>query len=138
MNSKEALEIIGAQPCVDDAVHAAYDRLAVDARALWAVRVLDAWSDRNPGELSPTTGKRPLRPDVEESGAVHRVAGEYCVWIGSATYWGPTPDAARIAAAEALIAADPSLDPDALRSTPEQNTDTPAQVQGGRGPGKDE
>ncbi len=51
MNTKEALMIIGAQPCVDDAVHDAYDRLEADARALWAVRVL-AWHAVTGGKLT--------------------------------------------------------------------------------------
>jgi hypothetical protein len=66
----------------------------------WAVRVLDAWAERHPGDML---------------GAIFQDQ------MGN-TYWecpgedylhtAATPDAARIAAATALVAADPTLDPD--------------------------
>ena len=70
-----------------------------DARARWAVRVLDAWAEEHICSyiVAPTIG-------IQCAWNVY-LSPEY-------VYRSDTPDAARIAAATALVAADPSLDPD--------------------------
>lgn len=65
-----------------------------DARALWAVRVLDALAGRSDGRSWRTT---------------HNGQSCECMFPGHVARSGPTPDAARIAAAEALVEEDPSL-----------------------------
>lgn len=72
--------------------------LEADARALWAVRVLDAWAEQAPDYPFMTT-----RGEPDE-------AERWCCWRESADcegevqcyFYAPTPDAARIAAATAL------------------------------------
>ena len=70
------------------------------ARALWAVRVLDAWCARDDA--------RYIVFGLQWSGKSY-----YCSLRSAAmdkgTFRAPTPDAARIAAAEALLKEDPSL-----------------------------
>jgi hypothetical protein len=72
-------------------------KLEADARALWAVRVLDAWQVRYPDNHAFAT----------------YIAAHGDWRCGSHSYYqsgnGKTPDAARIAAAEALVAEDPTL-----------------------------
>jgi hypothetical protein len=74
-------------------------------RAAWAVAVLDYWALRNSG-FAFKTGTSPLDCDAEEP------------WICSVsmdaphrhlTRCGVSPDAARIAVAEALVDQDPTL-----------------------------
>ena len=73
--------------------------LEADARALWAVRVLDAWAAKQPG--------RPTSPSPNRT-----EHGDWWVWITAGGYHiGPDPDAARLAAATALY---PDL-PEAVR-----------------------
>jgi hypothetical protein len=75
--------------------------------ALWAVRVLDAWAEKHIRRApSPV-----CLVDERWSVAVPiRVPG------GSETraFYASTPDAARIAAAKALVAEDPTLEPQEL------------------------
>lgn len=82
-----------------DALYIENGKRQADARALWAVRVLDAWQLARPhrGYMTSPLG-------VTLYGTAER-----------ATYHDRDPDAARIAAATALVAADPSLDPDGVR-----------------------
>ncbi len=80
-----------------------------DARALWAVRMLDEWAESRAAWYTVTPDymgewRCTTYPDGEVPGAKH--------------YFGQTPDAARIAAAEALVVAHPELDPDAPRAAP--------------------
>jgi hypothetical protein len=73
-------------------------KLEADARALWAVRVLDRWAERNAERALSPEQADPVTSDVWavfESGEIIAT--------------GATPDAARIAAAEALVAEDPTL-----------------------------
>lgn len=77
------------------------DRLEADARAIWAVRVLDRGArahNRRP------TAPLPCLRDVD---GLFRHTGEFLI-EGAAGRFG-SEDAARIAAAEALVAEDPSL-----------------------------
>ena len=88
-----------------------YDTLLMrpsDARALWAVRVLDAWAERKPALAFTTeffgcaaTGV-PSEDDHSEDWA--------CVARNSSAlrYLGSTPDAARLAAADAVFPELPS------------------------------
>ncbi len=73
-----------------------------EARALWAVRVLDAHARKEQldSPYVPEWVGDQYKLDVED-----RHGPE---WL----FFAPTPDAARIAAATALVAADPTLDPD--------------------------
>ncbi len=79
--------------------------IEADARALWAVRVLDAWESK--------TRQSPFRtqPDSRVSPPSR---GWHCHAPCEAGYpfcrFGLTPDAARLATAIALVAADPSLE----------------------------
>ena len=73
--------------------------LLADARALWSVRVLDAWATANPSKLSPATSPHPTREDV---------LGWCTTIVGRTYYGGPTPDAARHAAALAVFASLPA------------------------------
>ncbi len=75
--------------------------IEADARALWAVRVLDAYTVKMPAGYSP-----PVAMPAELLGQ------GWVVFVEADPWFGDTPDAARIAAATALVAADPSLDPD--------------------------
>jgi hypothetical protein len=84
--------------------HDTIAKLQADARALWAVRVLDRWTRY---EGAQTGRWYVVQCCVVVLHAVSRVNPA----TGSERYFdGPTPDAARIAAAEALVAEDPSLD----------------------------
>jgi hypothetical protein len=74
-------------------------KLEADARAIWAVRVLDA------------RGLRWQCVDYHGPYAVDPSKRYRCEVGTQAAYEAETPDAARIAAAEALVAADPSLEP---------------------------
>lgn len=68
--------------------------LAKDARALWAIRVLDAWAA--PETLGGTRSRAERH---------NRRAHEVTLLEGyeeAGRYEGPTPDAARLAAADAL------------------------------------
>jgi hypothetical protein len=85
-----------------DVLRARDAKLEADARALWAVRVLDAWAMR--------VSMRAIH--VEHYGA----AGAHPGWSCRLWLWGSrpdvhcfaaAPDAARIAAAEALVAEHP-------------------------------
>ncbi len=67
-----------------------------DARALWAVRVLDAEAIKRRGRVRSPEPEQ-LTPEF------------YAWWCNGAC--GASPAAARIAAATALVAADPSLEP---------------------------
>ncbi len=69
-----------------------------DDRALWAVRVLDRWSDKHLTSDAYSTRKRP----GERHGCMSRSHAK--------KYWGDSYDAARIAAAEAMVAQDPTLE----------------------------
>lgn len=75
----------------------AKSQIESDARALWAVRVLDRWAD-----LEET-----------RSWEVYRMRNGWEIELradqASSFHQEATPDAARIAAAEALVAEDPSL-----------------------------
>ncbi len=72
-------------------------KLEADARALWAVRVLDNEA-RQRG-----IDEGPYRP--------HWVGDEWEIVIAEKLVRFADPDAARIAAATAFVAADPGLDP---------------------------
>jgi hypothetical protein len=104
-----------------DALYIANAKQAADARALWAVRVLDAWASRD-DERYVSFGPQYGGPSPGNLG------GHYCSLRRNdhrdaelrEGYFGTTPDAARLAAAEALVAADPSLAPDAQRATRNQ------------------
>ena len=66
------------------------EKSKADARALWAVRVLDAWAAKQPG--------RPTSPSPNRT-----EHGDWWVWVTAGGYHiGPDPDAARHAAATAL------------------------------------
>ncbi len=83
-------------------------KVQADARALWAVRVLDNEA-RQRG-----IDEGPYRPHWTGDGwEIVAWSGELCDRILERH---ATPDAARIAAATALVAADPSLDPDGVRA----------------------
>ena len=108
MNSKEALRTVahGSDLFANELGQECFDRLEADTRAIWAVRVLDAYA-----ETAPKEWQYPHEP-LRNSPSPCRLSSTYCVtWLGGAAY-GNTRDAARIAAATALVAADPSLDPD--------------------------
>jgi hypothetical protein len=102
-------------------------RFEADARALWAVRVLDAWAERRAsradagypehwscfpwGDLQTACGERRVRDCVCGDCESLRIQ-TFRVTLsgdGGQIFDGPTPDAARIAAADALVAEDPSL-----------------------------
>ncbi len=77
-------------------------RLEADARALWAVRVLDRWAK----------GSKALEWRVTDCSEQVCCTLQRTVnggQVADTDYYGPTPDAARIAAAEALVAEDPTL-----------------------------
>lgn len=84
----------------NDILQAALLRVEADARSLWAVRVLDRWA-----ELTRSLNWASW-PDCGPNGY-----GCCVTFIDDTTrdYYGPTPDAARTAAAEALVAEDASL-----------------------------
>ena len=90
--------------------------LEADARALWAVRVLDAWRKALHGRRveesthSDTCSLCELWDNEQGFGVT-----EFGLRVQEA-HTGADPDAARIAAATALVAADPSLDPDGVRT----------------------
>jgi hypothetical protein len=73
-----------------------------DARALWAVRVLDAWADAHEHWEWRTHRFETASPE-----------GSWTCWLGTWTsehdYWGNSADAARLAAALAVF---PSLPTD--------------------------
>lgn len=81
-------------------------KLEADARALWAVRVLDAWACKH--EHVKVGRNIAMWEMVRLTGptewAVRLYEGK---WVYH--HKGPTPDAARIAAADALLAEDQSL-----------------------------
>lgn len=80
------------------------DALIGQLRKLWAVRVLDSWADR---EHPRQAGYTPF-----ECGQTYR---QVVIADGRRTYHdGVTRDAARIAAAKALVAEDPTLEPQEL------------------------
>jgi hypothetical protein len=82
------------------------DRLAADARALWAVRVLDRWTAIDPAKRSwMTTG----HPAQQFSCKLTDLVGRCEPARPLPRFVADTPDAARIAAADALVAEDPSL-----------------------------
>lgn len=100
----------GLDPDSQAEVNAAIARLEADARALKAVRVLDAWAK------AQLIGRRCVALPYLDGGAMRwRCAPEEngC-YLDTEKHWhtADSADAARIAAAEALIAEDPSLDPD--------------------------
>ena len=64
-------------------------KVEADARALWAVRVLDAWYWRVEGWEGPTP-------------APEHCASGWFVYLHE-SHWGSDPDAARLAAAEAVF-----------------------------------
>lgn len=104
MNTKEALRLVafGSDLFANDRGQAAFDRLEADAQAMWAVRVLDAYARREQLDapyVPVWVGDR-YKLDVED-----RHGPE---WL----FFGDSPDAARIAAATALVTAEPLLDPD--------------------------
>lgn len=76
-------------------------------RAAWAVKVLDAWAKEHPDDA--------LCARFQSDGVKE--------WWGcpgeDALHTGDSPDAVRIAAAESLVAADPSLNPQPAPSEPE-------------------
>lgn len=77
-----------------DTLTRALKAAAADARALWAVRVLDAWAESNGGWWQVDTFLTPgLKGWTCEYSAPRDKRG-----VRS----GPTPDAARLAAAEAV------------------------------------
>ncbi len=79
-------------------------RALADARALWAVRVLDAWEERVrqvPFRTAPDTRVFPPSRGWECAAPCEAAYGK--------EGYGPTPDAARLAAALAVL---PSLDAD--------------------------
>ncbi len=67
--------------------------LLEDARALWAVRVLDAFCDAKPREVE----RRLIAVTTWGNNSWACQFG--MVWV----HYGPTPDAARLAAAEAVF-----------------------------------
>lgn len=91
------------------------DKEMADARALWAVRVLDAhcrkvngYTQRLP--LDTITHKvRPALNALEPAFVCQTVRASNGYVVSQPGGGGATEDAARIAAAEALVAADPSL-----------------------------
>ncbi len=79
-----------------------FDELAEGlARALWAVRVLDAWAEANPGRCYRAMRVTDIDPSPGD--------GEWVCTpfpsqrLNSARRFGPTPDAARHAAALAVF-----------------------------------
>jgi hypothetical protein len=70
----------------------AYQKIEADARALWAVRVLDAWQEANPCKLPPTT-----TPVAKP----HNPLG-WTTFVLGVEYDGSDSDAARLAAAQAV------------------------------------
>lgn len=85
------------------------EKAKADARGLWAVRVLDAWQAANPdAHAFATCYLRDLPIPARKWKCVS--------FSHPGMFFGPDPDAARIAAATALVAADPSLDPDGVRT----------------------
>ncbi len=79
-----------------------YAAIRAALRALWAVRVLDRWA------LS--SKRRNVPAPSRYKGAPSSVTAEwFCAPTPGTCGFGPTPDAARIAAAEALVADDPTL-----------------------------
>jgi hypothetical protein len=102
---KSALE--AASRCVGSQVFAA--ELLADARALWAVRVLDAWAKVH---SRPAYWKTRVRFDGENECALFYTNGAKFVYR-----LGPTPDAAREAAALAVW---PELPADARQALGEQ------------------
>jgi hypothetical protein len=84
-----------------------YAKLEADARALWAVRVLDALLARN---SRATNCAHCTLTNNPVSGLWSLVVVRYPnLAQRGMRYSGPTADAARIAAAEALVVEDPSL-----------------------------
>ena len=110
MNSQEAYNVLEACTVFfpqksPDVCTPALLRLKADARALWAVRVLDAWARHN--LCDPPHAERHL--DGPRDNPV-RFGVEYVDKNGyHVSSRAGNEDAARIAAAEALIAEDPSL-----------------------------
>jgi hypothetical protein len=78
-----------------------------DARALWAVRVLDRWAGLDP---KPIVGRSCRGYSIDR---LTRPKQWRCRIMGLRPalreYLAATPDASRIAAAEALVAEDPTL-----------------------------
>jgi hypothetical protein len=92
-------------PCAQYCIYELTERIAkleADARALWAVRVLDRWAERSRFKRY-TCSRADTAPYLCQR--FWMVGDEKRV----AQHFAPTPDAARIAAAEALVAEDPSL-----------------------------
>ncbi len=71
-----------------------------DARALWAVRVLDAFEDDVPGHLGPSAPTRDMKRKPAQR---WRVFGAWTIAGVRSCHYGPTPDAARLAAALAVF-----------------------------------
>ena len=98
----------GLDPDSQAEVNTAIAKLEADARALWAVRVLDRWA-------AESRGYHRVRGNWNAS--LYAVRGEGscgCQLMSEEghegrTFLGSDQDAARIAAAEALVAEDPSL-----------------------------
>ena len=125
--------LIASLPEEADLYKRARAQYEADARALWAVKVLDAWANKTGKAWSlsrsmnaseheaffarpdnaayyATRGGPPAHAPV--SWAVSEVDAREYEPLGGNLGDGPAPDAARLAAATALVAADPSLDPD--------------------------
>ena len=103
--------------CQGDTVLASENaKLEADARALWAVRVLDAWAKEQ-------LGRRWCVEIADEDAWRCKLFGTS---IKAGEHYGPTPDAARIAAAEALVAEtwkleDQTLSPESERALADIN-----------------
>ena len=81
-----------------------FEKVKSDARALWAVRVLDAWTadrerDEGPESASHTT-ERPTNPNNGQWITV--LFSGYEGDEDTRRFYGPAPDAARLAAARAV------------------------------------
>jgi hypothetical protein len=91
---------------VEGAIREFTEQEKADDRALWAVKVLDKWAKAGPGMREVRTFC-----SVNQRAATHL----YEYGAKSAYHYSPLPgtvydpDAARIAAAEALVAEDPTL-----------------------------
>lgn len=119
MNSADAIRIVGEAAeygwnpqCLTCEIRhedrpnlaAAVAKIEADARALKAVRVLDAWAATKRGN------RWQLKNYSDDVAPAYWVVNAYDDEYESECEWaGPAPDAARIAAADALLANDPSL-----------------------------
>lgn len=80
------------------------DLVEADARALWAVRVLDRWRKQGIGKRRWTMTEAYDYDGIISAHCCHVAWGD-----GDKDYAGDSEDAARIAAAKALVAEDTSL-----------------------------